>query len=254
MVKAGGNAEFAVVDERIVGFKPKSIGYGEAAALPLTTLTAYEGMFDRMKLSMDPEENKGKTMLIINAAGGVGSIAIQLAKMIGLTVIGTAVEEENIKWVKELGADYTISHFEPFLPQLEKLAVGMVDYAMNFHSHPGNWEPMLDAVKPQGEVCMIALGTPVEFSKMGFKSISVHWELMFTRSIFKTKDMQRQHDILNHVAKLIDEGKLRHTASISLSPITVDNMRKAHTQIESGHTYGKVVVSGDFENNKKENK
>lgn len=241
--KAGANSEFHIVDERIVGIKPKRISYGEAAAVPLTGLAAYEGIFDRLKISRNIEENKGKSMLIIGAAGGVGSMAIQLAKSVGLTVIGTASREESIKWAKELGADYTINHYEQFMPQLKEQNLSEVNYILCSNSTDKHWENMAEAIKPQGAICGIAaLENQIDLSLLGFKSASFAWEMMFTRSMFQTEDMIEQHHALNKMSAMIDAGQIKTTINTVMTPINVENLKKAHAMMESGKTIGKIVL------------
>ncbi|MDU0331556.1 zinc-binding alcohol dehydrogenase family protein [Paenibacillus sp. 3LSP] len=243
ITRPGGNSEFHLVDERIVGRKPASLDFAEAAALPLTAITAWEALYDRLGISKDANQNAGKTILIIGAAGGVGSIATQLAKHAGLTVIGTASRPESVKWVKELGADAVITHFEPFVPQLQAMGVQHVDYIFCLNTTEKHWKNMVDAIAPQGKICSIVeTDEPVNISLLQQKSVTFVYELMFTRPMFQTEDMIEQHHLLNALADLIDQGVIRSTVAEKLSPINAANLRKAHALLESGRTIGKVVL------------
>ncbi len=243
ITRQGGNCEFHLVDERIVGKKPKTLDFAQAAALPLTTITAYEGMFDRMGISTNPDQNKGKTLLIIGAAGGVGSIAIQLAKLAGLTVIGTASRPESAKWAKEHGADFTINHYEQFVPQLRQIGFEHVNYIFCLNTTEKHWDNMSDAIAPRGIICSIVDSKePLDMNPLKNKSAAFVWEYMFTRSMFQTADLIEQHNLLNKVADLIDSGKVKTTLSERLTPINAENLRKAHAMLESGTAIGKIVL------------
>jgi zinc-binding alcohol dehydrogenase family protein len=243
ITRAGANSEYHLVDERIVGSKPASLDFAEAAALPLTSITAWEGLFDRLGISTDAADNTGKTVLIIGAAGGVGSIAIQLARHAGLTVIGTASRPESADWVQGLGADHVINHFEPFIPQLTAAGFPQVDYIFCLNSTEKHWNSMAEAIAPQGKICSIVeTDELLNLTLLKNKSVTFVWELMFTRSMFQTPDMIDQHKLLNEVARLVDEGLIRTTTSDKLEPITAANLRKAHAMLETGRTVGKVVL------------
>lgn len=243
LVRPGGNSEFHLVDERIVGRKPASLSFAEAAALPLTAITAWEALYDRLGVSPQPEKNKGKALLIIGAAGGVGSIAIQLAKNAGLTVIGTASRPETAQWAQTLGADYTINHYEAFGPQLNALGVQEVEYILCLNSTEKHWKNMAEAIAPQGKICSIVeTDELLDLTLLKNKSVTFAWELMFTRSMYETQDMIEQHRLLNEVARLADEGLVRTTVTETLSPINAANLRKAHALLETGSTIGKVVL------------
>lgn len=243
ITRQGGNSEFHLVDERIVGKKPKSLDFAQAAALPLTTITAYEALFDRMNISREPNENKNKTLLIIGAAGGVGSIAIQLAKRVGLTVIGTASRPESVAWAKELGADHTINHFEEFVPQLKQVGLETVHYILCLNTTEKHWVNMANVIAPQGKICSIVeTDVPLNLTLLKNKSATFVWELMFTRSMFQTEDMIEQHKLLNEVADLIDSKIIKTTLNKRLSPINTENLRKAHSLLETGNSIGKIVV------------
>lgn len=243
ITRQGGNSEFQLVDERIVGKKPKSLDFAQAAALPLTTITAYEALFDRMNISRNPDENKNRTILIIGAAGGVGSIAIQLAKRVGLTVIGTASRPESVAWAKEHGADHTINHYEEFVPQLKPLGFETVHYILCLNTTEKHWENMSKSIAPQGKICSIVeTEVPLNLNVLKNKSATFVWELMFTRSMFQTEDMIEQHRLLNEVADLIDNQAIKTTLNKRLTPINAENLREAHSLLERGTTIGKIVL------------
>jgi NADPH:quinone reductase len=239
VTRPGCNSEFHLVDERIVGHKPKSLDFAQAAAIPLTAITAWESFFERLKVKHD------RTMLIIGGAGGVGSIGIQIARQAKLRVIATASRAQSIAWVKELGADHVIDHRQPLRPQVEALGLKFVDYIANFNDVDEHWAAMGDLIAPQGGIVMIVGNkNPLVVDAVRPKSASLHFELMFTRPRFKTPDMIEQHNLLNHVADWLDAGKLRGTLKQTLTPINAANLRKAHAQLESGSTIGKLVLKG----------
>jgi zinc-binding alcohol dehydrogenase family protein len=236
VTRPGCNSEYHLVDERIVGRKPKTLDFAQAAAMPLTSITAWEAFFDRMKVQ------SGKRILIISGAGGVGSIAIQLARQAGLHVIATASRPESVAWVKTLGADEVVSHRESLTAQIKN----PVDYVANFSGElDAYWDAMAELVAPQGALVAIVGNTkPLPMDAVRTKSATVCWELMFTRPRFKTPDMIEQHRLLNQVADWLDAGKLRCTLKETLSPINGANLRKAHERLESGTMIGKLVLRG----------
>jgi zinc-binding alcohol dehydrogenase family protein len=244
ITRAGGNAEYVLVDERIVGRKPATLDFAQAASLPLTTITAYEALFDRLLLDVRGAD-RNATLLIIGGAGGVGSIGIQLAKLAGLKVIATASRPETTAWVNELGADHVVDHRKALRPQLEALGLKDVDYVANFSSTDEYWEQITDVVRPGGRfVTIVENAGPLAQERLKTKSLTHAWEMMFTRPMFKTPDMIRQHELLNQVADWIDAGRIRHAMKTSLTPISADNLRKAHAQLESGTSIGTVVLHG----------
>ena len=245
IVRPGGNSEYHLVDERIVGRKPAKLNFAEAAALPLTSITAWESLYDRLGISMNKTENEGKTILIIGAAGGVGSIAVQLAKYSGLTVIGTASRPESADWVKGFGADYVINHFEAFMPQLTAFGYNQVDYVLCLNSTEKHWSNMAEVIAPQGKICSIVeTDELLNLNLLKNKSVTFVWELMFTRSTYQTPDMIEQHKLLIEIARLVDEGVVKTTTNRTFSPINAANLRKAHAMLETGRTVGKVVLEG----------
>ncbi len=243
ITRSGSNAEFQLVDERIVGRKPKSLGFAEAAALPLTTITAYEAFFDRLGIHRDGA-NKGESVLIIGAGGGVGSIGIQLAKVAGLTIIATASRPEKSAWVKELGADYVVNHREDMMAQVRDLGFKHVDHIAIFNDMR-HWETAVELIRPQGGIVSIDdTNLPMPMAEMKIKAASLHWEFMFARAMHQTPDMIEQHHLLCFVADEIDAGRMRTTLDTVLSPINAETMQKAHAMIEEGTAKGKVVVEG----------
>ena len=244
ITRSGTNAELHLVDERIVGRKPTSLDFAGAAALSLTSLTSYELMFERMRISVDGAD-RGKSLLILSGAGGVGSMAIQFAKLAGLVVIATASRPETQDWCKSLGADYVIDHRKSIKDELKAIGFERVDFIVNFVDTDGYWKLMGELIAPQGHIgCIVEPKTDVYVGNpLKDASIGIHWESMFTRSRYKTADMIEQHKILDRVADLVDAGKLKGTLNKTLSPINGANLREAHKLIESGKSIGKIVVA-----------
>ncbi len=249
ILRQGSNSEFQLVDERITGRKPKNLSFEEAAALPLTTITAWEGMFEQMVISSeDADQTKGKSILIIGGAGGVGSIAIQLAKKLtGLKVIATASREETRNWCLSLGADFVINHFNSFRDELNKIGIKEVDYAFCLNDTGKNFPKSAEVLKPFGRFCTIIdvkPGEHLDTNLLRSKSGNFSWEFMFTKSSFQTPDMISQHKLLNITAKLVENGIIKTTMRENFGMLNAENLRKAHAQIESGTTIGKIVLSG----------
>lgn len=239
--RQGTNSEFHLVDERIVGHKPASLSHVQAAALPLTSITAWEILFDRLLL----EKDSTGTLLVIGGAGGVGSILIQLAKSLtGMTVIATASRESTVKWVHQLGADYVINHNEDMIAQLTSLGIDSVDYIASLTHTDSHWTTIQQVIAPQGQICLIDDPGALDILPLKLKSVGIHWELMFTRSLFQTHDMSKQGELLNRVAEMVDAGSLHTTLSDQLGKINAANLKRAHTLIESGKSMGKLVLSG----------
>jgi len=242
ITRSGSNAEFQLMDERIVGHKPKSLSFAESAALPLTSITAYESFFDRLGIDVNGA-NKGESILIIGAGGGVGSIGTQLAKQAGLVVIATASRPETTDWVRKLGADFVVNHREPMVEQVREAGFQFVDHIAIFNDM-SHWNTCVELIKPQGGIVTIDnTDAEMPMADMKIKCASLHWEFMFARSMFKTDDMIEQHKLLNHVAQRVDDGSLITTVSETLTPINAANLRKAHGLIERGNTIGKIVVA-----------
>ncbi|SDN98668.1 zinc-binding alcohol dehydrogenase family protein [Alkalicoccus daliensis] len=241
--RQGTNSEFHLVDERITAKKPSNLDFAEAAALPLTTITAWEAIYERMHVSKDPEQNKGKTMLIIGAAGGVGSIAVQIAKQAGLQVIGTASRDETKEWVKARGADHLINHHHNFKEQLQELSINEVDYIFCLHSTDMHWEAMVEVAAPQSYICAIVdTAEKVDLALLKQKSITFAWEFMFTRPLFTTPDMIEQHHLLTDAASLVEKGELATTMTERLKGFDAENFRKGHQLLEEGKMIGKLVI------------
>lgn len=240
ITKPGSNAEYQLIDERIVGKKPAKLSIEQAAAIPLTALTAWEILYDRIRIN---DKDRGKSVLIIGGAGGVGSIAIQLAKQVaGLTVIATASRPETLEWCKQLGADFVVNH-KDLVNEVHNAGFQHVDFILDFVDTNQYWDAMCELIKPQGHIASITgSAAPVALNKLKSKSVSFSWELMYTRSTFQTDDMIEQHHILNKVADLLDNGTLKSTVTQIMNGLTAENFRKAHAQLESGTTIGKLVI------------
>jgi zinc-binding alcohol dehydrogenase family protein len=243
LIRQGANSEYHVVDERLVAKKPTSFTMAEAAALPLTAITAYEALFDRLGISQQGE-SEGETILIIGGAGGVGSLAIQLAKISKLHVIATASRHESQAWCRKMGADDVIDHTQSIPDQLEQLHRPMIEYILNTSQTDQYWQVMCEAIKPQGRICGIVDTTDsVDLNALKRKSATFVWEFMFTRSMYQTEDMIEQHRLLTRVARLVDDQHIQSTLTETLSPINAANLRKAHAKLESGKMIGKLVLT-----------
>ncbi len=242
--RSGSNAEFQRVDERIVGHRPVSLPAAEAAALPLTGITAWELLFDRLQVPL-AGQGRPASLLIVGAAGGVGSVLIQLARQrTGLTVIGTASRPESRAWVAELGAHHVIDHRQPLAAQIAALDAPPVDYVISLTHTDTYFTQLVEVLAPQGKLALIDDPEPIDVRLLKRKSLSLHWELMFTRSLFQTADMEAQHHLLNALAGLVDAGVVRSTVQARLGPICADNLKKAHALLESGGAVGKIVLEG----------
>jgi len=240
ITRSGCNTEYQLVDERIVGFKPKTLSDAQAAAMPLTTLTAWEMLFDRIRIN---EKDKDKSILIIGGAGGVGSIAIQLAKQVsGLRVMATASRPETVDWCKAQGADLVVNH-RNLVEEVRKAGFKYMDFILELVDTNQYWDAMCELIKPQGHIASITGSPiPVALNKLKSKSASFSWELMYTRSTFQTDDMIEQHHILNKAATLFDNGRLMPTLNNTLHGFTVANLKEAHRLLESGKAIGKTVI------------
>ncbi|WP_340117876.1 zinc-binding alcohol dehydrogenase family protein [Pelagibius sp. 7325] len=242
--RPGSNSALQLVDERIVAHKPKSLTFAEAAALPLTSLTAWELLFDRLGVEFGRKTEAG-SLLIINGAGGVGSILTQLAhRLTGLTVITTASRPETIAWSREMGADHVIDHRKPLDEELARIGFPEVDYIASLTATDRHFPAIAKAIRPQGRIALIDDPEIFDIVPLKRKSVSVHWELMFTRSLYQTPDMGEQHRILKSVAELVDAGLVRTTMTEDLGPITAASLLEAHRHLESGRGMGKTVLSG----------
>jgi len=241
--KPGTNAEFHLVDERIVGKKPASLGFAAAAALPLTAITAWELLFHRLGLTQSPEEQR--RVLIVGAAGGVGSIALQLLRQLtGATVIATASRPETADWCRAMGAHHVIDHGQPFLAQLQAAGIAAVDVVLGLNASDQHAPQIAEVLAPQGRFGLIDDPAALDIKLFKRKSISIHWEFMFTRALFTTPDIIAQHELPNRVAELVDQGLLKSTLAESLGVINAANLKKAHALLESGKAKGKLVLEG----------
>jgi zinc-binding alcohol dehydrogenase family protein len=243
LTRPGSNGEFQLVDERIAALKPKSVDNAAAAALPLTSITAWEMLFDRLGLKENGSDND--VLLIVGAAGGVGSILTQLAsRLTNATVIGTASRPESQKWVKELGAHHVIDHSRPITEELKRIGIEQVTHVASLTHTDQHYQQLIDALIPQGRLALIDDPASLDARPLKVKSISLHWEFMFTRSMFETSDIIEQHGLLTRVAKLIDDGVLKTTLGEHYGKINAANIRRAHALLETNRAVGKIVLEG----------
>lgn len=242
--RSGSNAQFHLVDERIAGPKPRSLGFAEAAALPLTAITAWEMLFDRLDIRK-PVPGAANVLLIIGGAGGVGSIAIQLARRLtDVTVIATASRPETAAWAKELGAHHLVDHTKPLPEQVAALGIGAPAFVFSTTHTDTHLAGIVELMAPQGRFGLIDDPTTLDALPLKRKSLSLHWELMFTRSLFQTADIAEQGKLLAEVSKLVDEGTVRTTLAENFGTINAANLRRAHALIESNRAKGKIVLEG----------
>ncbi|MDJ0647236.1 MAG: zinc-binding alcohol dehydrogenase family protein [Xenococcaceae cyanobacterium MO_188.B19] len=244
ITRPGSNSEFQLVDERIVGHKPKNLDFASAAALPLTSITAWEALFERLNISTNGND-AGKTILMINGAGGVGSIAIQLAKKLAqLRVIATASRAETIAWCQKLGADEVVNHRRNLAEEITQIGYKNVDYILCLNDTDGHWQAITEAIKPQGVICCIVQNRkPLDMNLLKSKSAGLVWEFMFTRSMYQTEDMAEQGKLLNRISQLIEGNSIFTTCNDIVKPINAENLRKVHQRIEQGNTIGKIVLT-----------
>lgn len=244
ITRPGSNSEYHLVDERIVGRRPALLTAEEAAAFPLVSITAYEALFERLGIDVGGR-SAGRVLLVIGGAGGVGSIAVQLAKLAGLTVVATASRPESATWAKQMGADHVIDHRQPLPPQIATAGIGAVDYILNCADTDAYWDVMANVIVPQGKICTIVENKgPLDQQLMKLKSLTHAWELMFTRSKYQTPDMIEQQRLLDRLAGWIDDRKIRGILRETLRPINAENLKKAHAKLESGTMIGKLVLQG----------
>ena len=244
IARPGTNSEYHLVDERIVGRKPASLSDAEAAALPLTTITAWEMLFDRLDVKR-PTPQGGNIVLVIGGAGGVGSITIQLLRALtDLTVIATASRPETQDWVRECGAHYVINHRQPLAPQVEALGLGAPGFVFSTTHTDQHLADIVELIAPQGRLGLIDDPEELNAMPLKLKAVSLHWEMMFTRSLFGTPDMAEQGKLLNEVTALVDAGHIRSTATEVAGKIDAATLRAVHAQIESGSARGKIVLEG----------
>lgn len=248
LTRSGTNAEYQLVDERIVGSKPKSLSNAEAAALPLTSITAWELLFKHLSLKQQSPSSVDKSqevLLVVGAAGGVGSILLQIAKAItGATIIATASRESSKTWVEKLGADYVVDHTKPLAPQIAALNIGAVTHVASLNSTDSYIDAYVEVMAPFGKIGLIDDPQHVDILKLKPKSLSLNWCFMYTRSMFQTEDMIEQSRLLNRVSDLVDQSYIQTTISKNLGTINAENLRAAHAELESGKSIGKIVLEG----------
>ncbi|MGB5716148.1 MAG: zinc-binding alcohol dehydrogenase family protein [Gammaproteobacteria bacterium] len=244
IARPGTNSEYHLVDERIVGRKPASLSDAEAAALPLTAITAWEMLFDRLEVKR-PTPQGGNTIVVIGGAGGVGSITIQLLRALtDLTVIATASRPETQDWVRECGAHYVIDHRQPLAHQVEALGLGAPGFVFSTTQTDQHFSEIVELIAPQGRFGLIDDPKELNVMPLKLKAVSLHWELMFTRSLFGTPDMAEQGQLLNKVAALVDAGRIRSTVTEVAGKIDAATLRAVHARLESGSARGKIVLEG----------
>ncbi len=248
LLRSGCNAEYQLVDEKLVGHKPTTLPDADAAALPLTGITAWELLFEHLNLaqsSPDDTKRSDEVLLVVGAAGGVGSILIQLARVLtGATIIATASREESRSWVTALGAHHVINHRLPLNAQLEDLGVGPLTHVASLNGTASYFDAYTEALQPFGKIAIIDDPGSVDISQLKPKSLSFHWEFMFARSMFNSPDMIQQGELLNRIANLVDAGLIRTTAGQHLGVINATNLKNAHQQLEAGRSIGKIVLEG----------
>ena len=243
VTRPGSNAQLQLVDERIVGRKPTSLSFAEAASMPLTTITAWEGLFDRLGIAEGG--GTGDVLLVVGGAGGVGSMVIQLARQrTDLVIVATASRPETVAWCRDLGAHHVVDHSGDIGAQMKALGLKGARYVFSTNTTARNWGQITDAVAPQGRIVLIESQAPIDARDLMRRSASLHWELMFTRPMFGTPDIIEQHRLLDAVAGLVDHGRIRHTMTRNLGPMTAAKLREAHALVESGTMIGKVVLEG----------
>ncbi|QRN04158.1 zinc-binding alcohol dehydrogenase family protein [Legionella sp. MW5194] len=241
LMRAGCNSEYHLIDENLVGKKPKNLSFTQAAAMPLTSLTAWELLFDRLAI----DKNEKASILITGAAGGVGSILVQLARQLtSLTIVGTASRQESIDWILKQGGHFVIDHTHPMLDQLVHFDINQVDYVASLTHSDSHAEELIRCLKPQAKFALIDDPVNLDIKLFKLKSLSIHWEMMFTRSMYKTADRIQQHAILNQISELVEKGNLHTTLNETFGPINAANLKRAHELIESGRSRGKIVLTG----------
>lgn len=245
LTRPGSNAEFHLVDERIVAARPKSLGWAESAALPLTAITAWETLFDRLNVSGHTVPGAARAILIVGGAGGVGSVTIQLARRLtDLTVIATASRPETQAWATELGAHHVVDHSKPLAPQMADLGIGAPAFVFSTTNTDQHLAEIVEMIAPQGRFALIDDPAALDVMPFKRKSVSIHWELMFTRPMFETPDIAEQGRLLGEVARLVDEGTIRTTLAEHFGTINAANLKRAHSLIESGKARGKITLEG----------
>ncbi|WP_409021682.1 zinc-binding alcohol dehydrogenase family protein [Dellaglioa sp. P0083] len=243
--RSGSNSRFQAVDERIVGRAPSNLSDDNAAAIPLVGLTAYESIFEKLEINWDISKNEGKKILIINGSGGVGSMAIQLAKLVGLTVVATASKSASVEWAKKLKADYIIDHHKDLVQQLHLKNIDYVDYVLNLNNLDDHWNEIAEIIRPDGRIAATTENHKlIDLQKLTKKRATFSWEWMFSKSYYHTDDMISQYRILNHIAELFESQKLKPIMTMTYLPINAENLKRAHKDVEAGRMVGKVTITG----------
>ncbi|TRX76049.1 zinc-binding alcohol dehydrogenase family protein [Pseudomonas mangiferae] len=242
--RPGANSQLHVVDQRLVGHRPKTLDFAQSAALPLTAITAWELLFERLGIA-EGDASAGQRLLVVGAAGGVGSMLVQLARQLtGLTVIGSASRPETQQWVRDLGAHEVIDHSRPLHEELRRIGIDSVTHVASLTHTDQHLAALVEALAPQGRLALIDDPKALDIGLLKRKSLSLHWEFMYTRSLFQTDDMIEQHRLLERVAGLVDDGVLKTTLGEHYGTIDAANLRRAHAQLESGTSRGKIVLEG----------
>lgn len=246
LTRPGSNSQYQLVDERITGHKPASLSFAEAAALPLTAITAWELLFDRLQLQHANPALPKPVLLVSGAAGGVGSVLLQLARQkTNAVVIGTASRPQSAAWALQMGAHHVIDHQLPLAAELNRIGIPQVTHVVSLVDTAAYYQQFIDALAPQGKLALIDDPLQVlDIRPLKVKSLSLHWELMFTRSMFQTPDLLAQHQLLNEVAAMVDAGQLKTTLGAMLGPVNAANLRHAHQLLEQGRVIGKLVLAG----------
>ncbi len=247
ILRPGTNSEFHLVDERLAGHKPRSLSMAEAAALPLTAITSWELLFDRLRIPLVDEKKpqQAGSLLVVGASGGVGSILVQLARRLtGVTVIGTASRPESKQWILKNGAHHAVDHSKKLSEEVRQLGIQHVEYIIGLTHTDQHYDEIVELIAPQGALALIDDPAPIDVRKLKPKSASLHWESMFTRSAFQTADMVEQYRILERISTLVDEGLIRTTLGSTAGRINAENLRRAHAAIESYKSIGKIVLEG----------
>ncbi|XRJ97790.1 zinc-binding alcohol dehydrogenase family protein [Latilactobacillus sakei] len=243
--RSGSDSQFQAVDERIVGKAPNNLVPEKVAAIPLVGLTAYESLFEKLEITWNVQRNKGKTILIINGSGGVGSIAIQLAKLAGLTIIATASKPDSVEWVNKLNADYIIDHHKDLVYQIHEKNIKYVDYVLNLNNLDAHWNEIAEIIRPDGRVAATTENHKlIDLQKLTKKRVTFAWEWMYSKSYYQTVDMVSQNYILNRISELFESNKLKSIMTKTYAPINAENLKRAHKDVESGHMIGKVTITG----------
>lgn len=242
--RPGGNAEYLLADERVVAAKPITLSFAEAASLPLTAITAWEALFDRLRVPVSPASG-GDRILLIGAAGGVGSIALQLLKArTDLEVIATASRVESREWLAKFGADVVLDHSQPLMPQLAEVGISSVRYAFPLSHTLQHWSTITGLLAPEGEVVIVDNPVGIDATALRAKAGAMHFEMMWIKLLAGGDRLLAIRHLLQEVASLVDAGKIRPTANADFGTICAENLRRAHRAIETGRTVGKITLSG----------